>query len=37
MSEEVDDGSALEPLIGELKAMIGKGLLTIENVQYLRL
>jgi PII-like signaling protein len=35
--EVVDDWSVLEPIIAELEAMIGEGLLTIEAAQYLRL
>jgi uncharacterized protein len=34
--EVVDEWSALEPLIDELEAMVGEGLLTIEAAQYLR-
>jgi uncharacterized protein len=34
--EVVDDWSALEPIIAELEAMIGEGLLTVEAAQYLR-
>jgi PII-like signaling protein len=35
--EAVDDASALEPLIPELEAMVGEGLITLEAAQYLRL
>jgi PII-like signaling protein len=35
--EVVDDWSVLEPLIGELEALMGEGLLTVEAAQYLRL
>jgi uncharacterized protein len=35
--EVVDDWVVLEPLIGELEAMIGEGLLTVEAAQYLRM
>jgi PII-like signaling protein len=35
--EVVDDWTVLEPLIDELEALIGEGLLTIEAAQYLRL
>jgi PII-like signaling protein len=35
--EVVDDASALEPLIPELEAMIGEGLITLEAAQYFRI
>ena len=35
--EVVDDWSVLEPLLPQLEAMIGEGLLTIEAAQYLRI
>jgi PII-like signaling protein len=35
--EVVDDWSVLEPLVGELEAMLGEGLITVEAVSYLRL
>ncbi|MGP6157926.1 MAG: DUF190 domain-containing protein [Vulcanimicrobiaceae bacterium] len=35
--EVVDDWDKLEPLIGELKKMVGEGLLTVEAAEYLRL
>jgi PII-like signaling protein len=35
--EVIDDWSVLEPLLPELQAMIGEGLITIEAAQYLRL
>jgi PII-like signaling protein len=35
--EVVDDWPVLEPLIGELEALMGEGLLTVEAAQYLRL
>lgn len=34
--EVVEDWNLLEPIIDELKALIGEGLLSIEAVQYLR-
>jgi len=34
--EVVDDWATIEPLISELEAMIGEGLLTIEAAQYVR-
>lgn len=34
--EVVDDWAVLEPLIDELEAMVGEGLLTIEAARYLR-
>ncbi len=35
--EVVDDWAKLEPLIDELKGLIGEGLLTLEAAEYLRL
>jgi PII-like signaling protein len=35
--EVVDDWDAIEPLIPELEAMIGEGLITVEAAQYLRI
>jgi len=35
--EVIDDWSVLEPLIAELESLVGEGLLTIEDVHYLRL
>jgi PII-like signaling protein len=35
--EVVDDWSVIEPLLPELHALIGDGLLTVEAAQYLRL
>ncbi len=35
--EVVDDWEKLEPLIGELRELIGEGLLTVEAADYLRL
>lgn len=35
--EVVEDWEVLEPLVPELEAMIGEGLLTIEAAQYLRI
>jgi len=35
--EVIDDWSVLEPLLPDLQAMIGEGLITIETAQYLRL
>ena len=35
--EVVDDWSVLEPLLPQLEAMVGEGLMTIEAAQYLRL
>jgi PII-like signaling protein len=35
--EVVDDLAVIEPLIPELRAMIGEGLLTLEAAQYLRI
>jgi len=35
--EVVDDWSALEPLLGDLRALVGEGLLTVEAAQYLRI
>jgi PII-like signaling protein len=35
--EVIDDWSVLEPLLPELQALIGEGLITIEAAQYLRL
>ncbi len=35
--EVVDDWEKLEPLIDDLKRMIGEGLLTVEAAEYLRL
>ena len=34
--EVVEDVSVLEPLLAELQALIGEGLITLENVEYLR-
>lgn len=35
--EVIDDWSVLEPLLADLKKLIGEGLITIEAAQYLRL
>ena len=35
--EVVDDWEKLEPLIPQLRTMVGEGLLTIEAADYLRL
>lgn len=35
--EVIDDWAKLEPLIEELKGMIGEGLLTVEAIDYVRL
>lgn len=35
--EVVDEWSVIEPLLPELQALIGDGLLTVEAAQYLRL
>lgn len=34
--EVVDDWSTLEPLVPELEAMIGEGLITVEAARYVR-
>lgn len=35
--EAVDDWSVIEPLLPELQALVGDGLITVEAAQYLRL
>lgn len=35
--EVVDDWNAIEPILPELQALIGDGLVTVEAAQYLRL
>lgn len=35
--EVIDDWSVLEPLMPELAALVGEGLLTIDSVQYRRI
>lgn len=35
--EVVDDWSVIEPLLPELQALVGDGLMTVEAAQYLRL
>jgi PII-like signaling protein len=35
--EVVEDASVLEPLLPELQAMIGEGLITLEAARYLRI